>query len=719
MKIRSCLLAVVGVSLSAGIGGLVGGCGTSSDPLSNDNVSAAMLEADQAVLDNMTMNYAQARRTKSAMEARADLVTALQNTAGVAEARLFKDGHTVFVKFTDGFSGGINTVEGFGQKYEGYTTGIPATGATSKAAKCVGNDLLRSPASDQAWKKVFKAGDKVKIPRSKKTLFMGAGHEDFSDLDTNAARTGVFDILKDVLTGKGWSDGDVDIKYNKAEDNYSTLRFEDFFNLKDYGIIIIFAHGSVDWNETEPGNPLSPVEKYYFIQVTGFDVFNSYHPMDSHDAFVAQYGAGEFDLMDEMKKGRILLLHHVSTDPTAKHSVSYFYMREDLWQERMNGDLPDSFVYLLSCYGWNGQDSFAARKAGNFLGWDNVVTTNPGVKAAEILYFMAGKNMSDLEGFNENGILKQSVYLETDKDNKTMQYVANLHLWPDTGSLYAPAWADVSTLNPPTGTRTVLVRVAYTDTTLPAPNPGQVQDIASSVKNFVDLVPGQEVTFSVQALDGTGKVLGETKMTTKLNAGKNTVALDFKMIYAEDFEDGTVGPEWSIPRTATAASGRKFLGPFVGDKWTNKDDVWIRLNNLPTHSRVTVSFDLLIMGSWDGNQDTDPLATKPGTGPDQFGMGYLAPDGLRMLLLNTSFATTGGDCQVQCYPGSWPGGDNPANTGAIEVNTLGGSSAVYRITKDFQHFGDNVTLFFEADGRYTTGSSDDTYGIDNIQIGLK
>ena len=78
----------------------------------------------------------------------------------------------------------------------------------------------------------------------------------------------------------------------------------------------------------------------------------------------------------------------------------------------------------------------------------------------------------------------------------------------------------------------------------------------------------------------------------------NTLAKSSKakqVVYKNDFEK-TVGREWSLPITdTTPKGGRRFLGQFCNDT------VQLTLENLPPHSKVTVSFDLFIIRKWDGN----------------------------------------------------------------------------------------------------------------------
>ena len=66
-------------------------------------------------------------------------------------------------------------------------------------------------------------------------------------------------------------------------------------------------------------------------------------------------------------------------------------------------------------------------------------------------------------------------------------------------------------------------------------------------------------------------------------------------VYSEDFDD-PVGPEWSrTTRTTDPNLTRTFLGEFWGQGVTL--DLW----DLPEHCSVTISFDLIIINSWEGS----------------------------------------------------------------------------------------------------------------------
>jgi hypothetical protein len=104
-----------------------------------------------------------------------------------------------------------------------------------------------------------------------------------------------------------------------------------------------------------------------------------------------------------------------------------------------------------------------------------------------------------------------------------------------------------------------------------------------------------------------------------LPLGAQTAAV----IYSNDFES-VAGPEWSVQtKSVTPLEGRKFLGEF------GNETVSVTLTNLPAHTNLHVSFDLILLRSWDGNGATG--------GPEVFDF-RLA--GSSTALLHRNFRTT-------------------------------------------------------------------------------
>ena len=170
-----------------------------------------------------------------------------------------------------------------------------------------------------------------------------------------------------------------------------------------------------------------------------------------------------------------------------------------------------------------------------------------------------------------------------------------------------------------------------------------------------------------------------------------------QVLYSNDFEVG-VGPEWSFASTTQSPSGRRFLGE-VGSQ-----PVGLTLSALPAHNAVTVSFDVYAIRSWDGNDPT--------WGPDIFYLSVASGP----TLIQTTFSNTA----RQSYPDPYPGGDYPAQTGAVEVNTLGYTyygqpmDSVYRLSVTFPHSDSSLTLNFSVPG--SQGGGDETWGLDTVSV---
>jgi hypothetical protein len=177
-------------------------------------------------------------------------------------------------------------------------------------------------------------------------------------------------------------------------------------------------------------------------------------------------------------------------------------------------------------------------------------------------------------------------------------------------------------------------------------------------------------------------------------------------LYFNDFED-IVGAEWSSGKTDVTPSARPrgFLGQF------GNETITLTLGNLPAHTQATVSFDLFILRSWDGNNQIhgpDVWQLKVDEGPT---------------LLHTTFANVPPDIKDfnQAYPGDYPGGDYLPYTGAAEIKTLGyteiqapAPDSVYRLSFTFAHNESILRLDFSGQG--LQGIQDESWGLDNVNV---
>jgi hypothetical protein len=188
-----------------------------------------------------------------------------------------------------------------------------------------------------------------------------------------------------------------------------------------------------------------------------------------------------------------------------------------------------------------------------------------------------------------------------------------------------------------------------------------------------------------------------------LNLGHAQAAL----VYFNDFE-GIVGPEWSSFSTDSTPNGsRRFLGQF------SNDTISLTLTSLPTHSQATLSFDLFVLLTWDGNNSI--------FGPDLWNVAVDNGPTLHQTTFSNAFSS---EVEFrQAYPDAFPGGDHPGLTGAVEFDTLGypdlsgyagANDAVYRLSFTFSHVADSLGLTFSGTG--LEGLGDESWGLDNLQV---
>ncbi|MBI4517503.1 MAG: hypothetical protein HY699_17000 [Deltaproteobacteria bacterium] len=186
------------------------------------------------------------------------------------------------------------------------------------------------------------------------------------------------------------------------------------------------------------------------------------------------------------------------------------------------------------------------------------------------------------------------------------------------------------------------------------------------------------------------------------------------VVYTSDFNGG-VGSEWGAPvvdpenptgqaPTATSPSGEKFLGQLgnaQGRQWAT-----LSLNGLPAHDILRVTFDLYVIGSWDGESTLN--------GPDYFQV----QGGAFLATFSNHAPTAGFGAGEQSFP--TPG--SPAQTGAAAAGTLGyplvGEAVVgdtiYHLSVEFPHAGGSLALSFEAGLQQAL--SDESWGLDNVQV---
>ncbi len=478
-------------------------------------------DKSREVLGQAPLSYREYRDSMEPSQARTALLDQLNDAyPGVKSARLFADGYTVLIQLEDGMTAAINTYDGFETQPQEVTAKLREPQATSQPS-------IRA----SSWPKTIAAGSDL-FPASKKVLLMSSGHEDFFNADVSdddtlplTDRTGLFADIARGLVERGWSLSDFDVKYNRNDSAdatlvYDDLRFEDFFGLSNYGVIIIAGHGAYDYvydDKSLPGT--SPTNPHYYVQVANVSIGRDY-PMDSltHDEFVSKHGPDAFDLLHELVIGRVMVCTHIpgrEDEAAAKHMVSYYYVRDDLLAERMSV-LPNSYVYMLSCHGWHAADVFAGKGAGSFAGWDDVVTLSAGLEAGLMIPLMYEDNISAYGAYQ--GVSRVSTWRAV---------VSNLLITSDTEELYLPTWVNTITRPAPASATSVEIKISYADPSLPLPDPSEIRDVPSSPSTFNNVIPGQEAIFTAVAYDSSNNPVGQIEKTLAVETGQNQVIIRF------------------------------------------------------------------------------------------------------------------------------------------------------------------------------------------------
>ncbi|MAF11382.1 hypothetical protein CMK11_13110, partial [Candidatus Poribacteria bacterium] len=240
----------------------------------------------------------------------------------------------------------------------------------------------------------------------------------------------------------------------------------------------------------------------------------------------------------------------------------------------------------------------------------------------------------------------------------------------------------VDVVSPPSGATVTIDDVAETATYVPLLGTSGTRTFVLAANDGVALSDAVTVTVDVTAADFEPVVGGLLELSN------------------DDFQAGA-NPLWTNPTTTTAPAdaGRGFLGQFTSET------VSLPLSDIPTHSEVTLSFDLYLLNSWDGSG---------GAGPDRI---TVTADETTLLDSTFSNVTNGSSNAFQSYPASYGGGTNAARTGAVEANTLGGTfygDSVYEFTYTFAHSDSALQIDFSASGLESIGN--ESWGLDNVVV---
>lgn len=183
-------------------------------------------------------------------------------------------------------------------------------------------------------------------------------------------------------------------------------------------------------------------------------------------------------------------------------------------------------------------------------------------------------------------------------------------------------------------------------------------------------------------------------------------------IYFNDFEDlqpGQIEGGEFITYNGSRMLGNYFRGGFT-----------LKLDDLPEHDYLVITFDLYIHDSWDGNSydSYTPI------GPD---MWYMELDG--KAVIETSFSNgicNSAWCLQQSYPFNGRRMNNPG-TGAHKKNLpslcsssqLVNNSALYRISRTVRHTSGSASIyFFDELVHPSPDKCDESWSLDNLRVSM-
>ncbi|MFM8320589.1 MAG: ExeM/NucH family extracellular endonuclease [Chloroflexota bacterium] len=285
-----------------------------------------------------------------------------------------------------------------------------------------------------------------------------------------------------------------------------------------------------------------------------------------------------------------------------------------------------------------------------------------------------------------------------------------------------------------------LVAPDATDTTLDAGSePFMIGAPLQITAGILPSPDGGKVTFQLDGVDIPGCVdvpvdsSGEAACSTQVAAaGLHKLTADFSgygdfLPSSDELQytsvdqalvyqmDGAPGSEWNSPLVSTTPlSGNSFLGEF------GSQEAILTLNKLPFHAQVEVAFDLYIIRSWNGNATFAPArpAALPNGEFDHPDIWRFTANG--RTLVDTTFSNYTDGLLWQAFPGSFPGGSFPAQTGALRTNSLGYYSgkapmdSVYRMKFHLADGQPSLVLNFAALGLQEL--ENESWGLDNLTI---
>ena len=178
--------------------------------------------------------------------------------------------------------------------------------------------------------------------------------------------------------------------------------------------------------------------------------------------------------------------------------------------------------------------------------------------------------------------------------------------------------------------------------------------------------------------------------------------------HAEDplvYSDHTFFSRWSETAVGTNSEGKQFHGPF------GNQPVVLTVEHLPRHRWIKATFDLYVIGSWDGSS--------PVWGPDLWSLSVRG--GQRLIF--ASFCGWGyAGNNEQSFPDDYDQAIHPAWTGAARRNVVASKESsdppkngVYTIEVLFPHTDEQLVLDFAGSYQDPPGEGQ-VWGVGNVEV---
>ena len=198
-------------------------------------------------------------------------------------------------------------------------------------------------------------------------------------------------------------------------------------------------------------------------------------------------------------------------------------------------------------------------------------------------------------------------------------------------------------------------------------------------------------------------------------AGKQTQPPPPPPSSLETFESGIASlSSWNISTLATSP-GSSSMAPtsFLG-RLLNEE---VSLSVPAGKTSVTISFDLYIIGTWDG-------AGQQGFGSDRWQIEVSRNGGARENVFHTSFSNQA--TKPQHFPRQITDGTSPADKGAYSINALGYpkasgkydvGDAVYKLKYTISNPGAGPLVLYFHTTTPLQDLTEESWGIDNVSVG--